>query len=469
MNDHTANLNWLQSTAEAWAGWMLPMSIQLLVVVGVVYAMDSLLGRRAWPKLLAALWCLVLLKLVVPPSLSSPLSVAQLIELPAMEVQTPVATPLLANSSNSEALSQSHVLTESSAALRESERPGPQSEVSAYVVLFLVWLIGCGLLAVLITWRGFRTSRRLRSAPNVAPPQWLQLRYPVLAAQVRLRSIPRLRIIDAAVGPAVFGVLRPVIVLPAALVKTSSREELEHVLLHELAHIKRRDPVWDLVSLVLSIAYWFHPGVWLARRRLSSVRELRCDEAVMAALGDKAQAYRRTLLAIAQPLWAPSGLSFFPRRSQLVERAEHLACGTPPHAIWRKLGTATTVLVLAICVVPLGVDERAVEASSRMRTHTTSDEALESSASRAAPAALAEAINSTIAAENSSDKDNPARIIKTQHTDSPLAGSAEARPVSYELPPLDEMQGCMQRRYVVMAALARQAQASQSKTIQPNP
>lgn len=456
MNSSTGNLSWLNSLAEAWWSWMMPVSFQVLVLLVVVYSIDRVLGRKAWPKLLSALWVLVFIKLVLPPTLTSPTSLAHLVDFSCQGTATThvVNSDTHGTEANEVNISPGAADTKEVAmstgipTRTESLQPDlaqTQSWQTAIpLVSFLVWISGCFLLG-LIAFRRYRRVSKLISPTNqLEVPARVIEQLARCSARLNMRSIPRLIVVDATVGPAVFGVIRPVIVLPAALLHTASPAELEHVLLHELSHIKRRDPCWDFAALVLSLIYWIHPGVWFARRRLTAVRELRCDETVAAALGEQAPEYRRTLLTISGPLWAPAGLAFFPRRSQLLERIEHLS-QSPANSRGHRLAVIAVVAVVVSCVIPLSADESAAEFSEHETNAATGDNAKSNEVA-------------TSVGRESTDKDLAARVAEQ------LIQQPEATPVSYEMPPLDELQGCMQLRYAVFAEMARRA-----KSANPNP
>jgi len=100
-------------------------------------------------------------------------------------------------------------------------------------------------------------------------------------------------------APAVAGVLNPRILLPTGIDRLLDRQELNAVLLHEVAHAKRRDNLIRLLYEVSLCALWFHPLIWLAGMRMALYRELSCDESVIQRA--QGQALVRALAKLAVP------------------------------------------------------------------------------------------------------------------------------------------------------------------------
>ena len=102
---------------------------------------------------------------------------------------------------------------------------------------------------------------------------------------------------DAVAGPITWGLLRPVIVLPAAAGAWTEAQRAA-ALAHEQAHVARRDWAVHLGAWVVSALFWFHPLVWLARRALVREAEHAADDAALAQ-GTRPSAYAELLLALA--------------------------------------------------------------------------------------------------------------------------------------------------------------------------
>ena len=98
-------------------------------------------------------------------------------------------------------------------------------------------------------------------------------------------------------GPGVWGLRRPVLLLPDGIAEHLAPAELEAVLLHELEHVRRRDNLFGLFQTALRCLYWFHPLVWWLERRMLAERERACDDRVVA-LGAAPRLYAKSLLKV---------------------------------------------------------------------------------------------------------------------------------------------------------------------------
>ena len=106
-----------------------------------------------------------------------------------------------------------------------------------------------------------------------------------------------LAVCDRLVTPVLVGVVRPLILLPAAAMSGWSAEQFEMVLLHELAHVRRWDNLVNLIQRLVESALFFHPAVWIVSGWVRKEREHCCDEIVVRQTG-KARAYVETLLTL---------------------------------------------------------------------------------------------------------------------------------------------------------------------------
>ncbi len=167
------------------------------------------------------------------------------------------------------------------------------------------------------SWRAVKQLRR--GAAIVRSDAWLRR----LAHWQPLAGLSRpvaLLASDAIRVPVALGALRPAVVLPTELGSTVNRATIDAILVHELAHVARRDCTWQWIERVVEAAWWFHPLVWLAHRRLTLARERACDDFAIHCLGDR-QSYSETLLEMASRLTRRRSLGL----AMAVVRSSHLA------------------------------------------------------------------------------------------------------------------------------------------------
>lgn len=135
--------------------------------------------------------------------------------------------------------------------------------------------------------------------------------------------------------------------------------ETEHILLHELAHIKRGDLLVHGLYMTLQIVYWFNPLLWAIRRTLQNLRELCCDATVARLLKDDTAGYRQTLLQTARRLLAEPVdpglglLGLFENSNWLVTRLHWLEKKTWKNRPLRIATIITLVAIMAACVLPM--------------------------------------------------------------------------------------------------------------------
>jgi Zn-dependent protease with chaperone function len=143
----------------------------------------------------------------------------------------------------------------------------------------------CGVLAMLARlcmgmWRAHRWCAAARPIEHTVLVRKLNL----LARQWSLRVVPALLSAEQAIIPKVVGVVRPVIVFPAAALAALTPDDLEMILIHELAHVKRYDMWVNLLQRLAEAALFFNPALWFLSRRISTLREYCCDELTCKAL-----------------------------------------------------------------------------------------------------------------------------------------------------------------------------------------
>ncbi|HEY0962818.1 MAG TPA: M56 family metallopeptidase [Pseudomonadales bacterium] len=213
---------------------------------------------------------------------------------------------------------------------------GSQSLLKWQFAVPMLWL--AGVLAVLAA-MGASSRRFAALARNGAPaPAGVESALRACAQQAGCTSAIRLLASAELRAPVVAGLLRPALLWPAGLEASLTPVQLQHVLMHEVTHVKRRDIFSACVVAVLQALHWFNPAVWIAFSWLREDREMACDAATVRTLGGAdAHAYAHTLIQLgAMPLPARSriatGLDMLDGPAQLRKRIHMLAQAADPTA-----------------------------------------------------------------------------------------------------------------------------------------
>jgi beta-lactamase regulating signal transducer with metallopeptidase domain len=311
------------------------------------------------PAVAHGLWLLVLLKLVTPPLVFVPISwperAAPAPEVAAAPVIPPapvgaVAQPAPAGDDPPEQVpEEGEVPPVAADAPPMAAEPVPPQDPPAVVAVVpgagvpwlllagTLWLAGsaCWFAVALCRIRRFHTLLR-HAAPAPAEVQEDASR---LAARLGLARCPRVWLVEGVVSPMLWALgQEPRLLLPAGLLERVSDEQRATLLVHELAHLRRRDHVVRLLELLVLGLYWWFPLAWWARRELREAEEECCDAWVVWALPGSPRAYATALvetldfLSEARPALPPAAsgvgqLHLLRRRLTMIMR------GTTPRAL----------------------------------------------------------------------------------------------------------------------------------------
>ncbi|MHC5539755.1 M56 family metallopeptidase, partial [Singulisphaera rosea] len=287
--------------------WHVTWQASLLTVLLLVVVR---LGRR-WPSPLRyALLVIALVKFTLPPQLSMPTGLFSRIGPTVRDVsaETNVSTVVLSpprlmappTPLAGIPLGLPRIDPASKRATRSSA-PQPDSTTldgkSWLMLLHTIGLLASGLWLL----HGLLTmGRTIRRAAEVSDGE-IRQRFIQLSERLGLRHPPRLLLSHESFGPAAFGVLRPVVIIPSVVAQLEP-SALDAVLAHELAHHRRRDPWINWVQLGLSVTWWFNPVVWFLNRQIRRIREDCCDDLLLTHNLTTGPAYCDTLLEAASRL-----------------------------------------------------------------------------------------------------------------------------------------------------------------------
>lgn len=338
------------------------------VMVLVVLVLRLLLGKWLPKRVTPVLWALVLVRLLVPFSISSPLS------LPVPDFLTNLGSwyseaeavsgvtyftwkdsilpggqtaPNIAESSPAIPIEEKVVTTvmedtDFTATLDRFLGTGTLDNI-AWGVPSLVgqvgmsgpWLVGSIVVALVFLFRYIWSRNHFNGLYPVEENLLIR------ETLVKCRVNANVYTCDTIQSPAVVGIFRPLILLPASL-DFREMELVRHILTHEAMHIRRRDNLVKLVMMAALCLHWYNPLVWLMARELCRDMESACDESALALMGQEESApYAQSLLTMAVPGLSGGLFASAFSRTEVERRIKGVLA-------YRKLGAFTLVAAAVV-------------------------------------------------------------------------------------------------------------------------
>lgn len=253
--------------------------------------------------------------------------------------------------------------------------------------IVLVWLAGV-LAAAFRPLFGWRMVRRLRTL-GVSPVGGA-VRGAFERTAKRLKIGRAVEVLQSSLvkTPMVVGYFRPAILLPLCVVTGLPEAQLELILAHELAHIRRHDYLVNLLQTLVETLFFYHPAVWWLSRQIRNERENCCDDAAMAAVGNRAD-YGRALLAIEELRAASPALSLAARGGSFLARIQRIA-GCEPAPRLAGGGILCVFMASAAILAALALS------GNGSASDKTSDGRMPSQAASATPQGFPQAVSAAV-------------------------------------------------------------------------
>ena len=286
-------------------GWTLIHFIWEGALIAIIYASVSVLLRRSTANVRYAAACIAMLMMLIAPAVT--MFVVTRVQEPLLFGE-PAAIVTNSQTASVSALSVDDRLATGFIASEVEPASAPQASpmkqwAADRLPRAMPWFLGLWFLGVLLLSLRFAgglvTAQRLKRVETSPTVQLWQEKLRALC--VRLRVSRPVRLCESALVevPTVIGWLRPVILIPVSAVSGLSAEQLEALLAHELAHIRRCDYLVNLIQTTIETLLFYHPAVWWVSRQIRHEREHCCDDLAVAACGD-VLTYARALAALEQ-------------------------------------------------------------------------------------------------------------------------------------------------------------------------
>jgi len=266
---------------QPFFSWLLQTTLIASVVICLILLIQKMLGGKLGPRWSHALWLVLLIRMVLPWSPSSRLSLSNLIpsldrqiqrrQLLEAAEQHKVSAPEQ-TAGTPEAIPgrepESEVAVQTSGATKPPVITNGEGESKAQLasirqVLPILWLAGAMVIGACLLVSDFALWRIVKRDQPLVNQSLLEL-FEECKTQMGVQSLVVVVPSGRVRSPGLFGFIRPRLLLPREMLDTATREEMRYVFLHELAHLKRHDIYLGWLTSLLQVLHWFNPLVWFA-------------------------------------------------------------------------------------------------------------------------------------------------------------------------------------------------------------
>ncbi|MFN4178861.1 MAG: M56 family metallopeptidase [Armatimonadota bacterium] len=293
----------LNAVADTWMNAMFRACWQGGIALALVWIIIRLFPKLP-PSICCWLWRLAYLKLLVSLIWATPIELSVLPSPPepiakeiamekGSEVKTPISIPDFYRSPTPTSSQASEESSPKALGQADVTRPNTAS------VLLLIWFLGLGWQCALVM-QAWRRARKLKIASQPVGDARLLLHCSELSRKFGLRRAPYLMSSEEVPSPLLFGIFRPTIIFPLSLLNSCPPEQIRLMLAHELAHLKRKDLIWNWLPTVGQMLFFFHPLLWLAQREWQLAQEMACDEMVILKTNASLSDYGEALLKVSE-------------------------------------------------------------------------------------------------------------------------------------------------------------------------
>ncbi len=215
--------------------------------------------------------------------------------------------------------------------------------------MVITWSIGVLLLSVRLL-GAWAFTQHLKHRLLKPAPDWLVAQFRRLRELLGVHKLVRIFESAAVESPLAIGWLRPVVLLPACAITGLTPAQLDTILAHELAHIRRHDYLINLLQSLAETALFFHPAVWWISARLRDEREHCCDDIAIAACGHELE-YAEALAALAEQRHHNAQFALAATGGSLLGRIQRILAGSGPAVpVSRPAAAFAGVLMISLLV-----------------------------------------------------------------------------------------------------------------------
>ncbi|EKN67027.1 hypothetical protein BABA_13372 [Neobacillus bataviensis LMG 21833] len=265
-----------------------------ILALGIL-AVKAIFRQRLSAKLHYYIWILLVLRLILPIDIQSHISFMNFIRIDQKELDP----HFIADQYVPNIITNSTITTENTPSIEDSNAladPGIMGAIFNYETVAVLWIIGVSSILLYILCVNTLMRAKLKKCSVCEREDLIEI---LEAEKSKLKVNSKIKIIysNYSKSPAVYGMIRPKIIIPEELIGKLTLEEFRFVLSHELTHIKNKDLVVNTLLMIVKAIYWFNPLIWYSLNQVKQDCEVACDATVISTLKtEEVKKYGQTII-----------------------------------------------------------------------------------------------------------------------------------------------------------------------------
>ena len=317
--------------------WVFGNSIKATILIVLIFIIQWLAHERLPAKWLHALWFILIVRLLLPAGFESNLSPFNIFErADANHISIRIFT---------------QPVWPGTEAMHPDTAPIPATSRPLILMdLFsAIWILGALAFAIITVARNMKCRKNIRGWLSITDTRFIN-RFSECRKNMQIRGPVRIAQLNSLQIPMLYGWLHPVILIPSSKISKWTDDQINHILCHELAHLKRHDILFAHVTTVLQIMHWFNPLLWLTFHKMRLDREIACDAIVLNHLGrDQSKSYGSTILLLLENISTqnlnPMTVGIGESKKNLEHRLHSITGFRKQRLIWTIAGLILTLVI----------------------------------------------------------------------------------------------------------------------------
>lgn len=252
--------------------WLTNYTIDVSILICLIFILKSIVSKKlpAWWHY--SLWLILLLRMIIPFRLDIPLNIPNVVPITIDE-----------RLFESVLVDEEFIMSKFTAEMPPAQQGSSGWHVQVDDVLLFLWLAGVVFLGIYILVKNIRFWNSIKKEPRLTDQKVLSL-LEECKARIKTNTSLKITVTDKVKTPALFGYIRPRLLLPAGSLEKLCDADLSYIFMHELVHLKRHDIGVSWVVTFLQIFQWFNPFTWVAFYQMKIDQESACDESVLSRI-----------------------------------------------------------------------------------------------------------------------------------------------------------------------------------------